>query len=261
MQRYWTVYKGFVRSSLARELEFRANFIAKILQNVMWVVFFYFIIEIIFLNTDSIAGWDRPQALALAAVAMVVGSANFLFCFSLHDIPEQIRRGTLDFVITKPIDSQFWVSTRRFNFNEVGSLTAALALLTYAVLNSRQPVPLDRALAFLVLLVVALVLYYCLSLAMMTLAVYFVRIDNLWVLANTALEVSRFPIDIYASPIRRILTFGVPMAFLASVPVMVLLKEAPLWYAALGVAFASAALVASRWFWKFSLTRYTSASS
>lgn len=261
MSRYWTVYKEFVRSSLAREVEFRANFIAKILQNIVWIFFFYFLIEIIYLNTEDVAGWNRAQALTLAATAMVTNITFRLFFQSMYEIPEQIRKGTLDFVVTKPVDTQFWVSTRRFNFNELGALLAAFGILFYGVSQSQISVAPLSALAYAVLLVSALVIFYAFTFAIMTLSVYFVRIDNLWVLSEMSLDVARYPVDIYALGIRQFLTFIFPLAFLGSIPVAVLLKGAPLWYVPVSLAFALVGLCFSRWFWLFSLRRYTSASS
>ena len=44
MGRYWKIYRTFFTSSLARELEFRANFFAKVLQNGVWIFFFLMIL-------------------------------------------------------------------------------------------------------------------------------------------------------------------------------------------------------------------------
>lgn len=261
MRRYWTVYKEFVRSSLAREVEFRANFFARLLQNIVWIFFFYFMVEIIYSNTPDIAGWNRGQALALAATAMIINITHRLIFQSMHEIPEQIRKGTLDFVITKPLDSQFWVSTRRFYFNEIGALLSAFGLLAYGISQSGSSFGLPQVLSYLTLLFAALVIFYAFTMFIMTLAVYFVRVDNLWIISEMSLEVARYPVDIYNFGVRQFLTFCLPLAFLGSIPILVLLKNGPLWYVPAGLAIATAGVVFTRFFWQYSLRRYTSASS
>ena len=58
MQRYWKIYKTFFLSSFARELEFRANFFAKIGQNVIWIFFFVLILLVIWKQR-----WEHRQRL------------------------------------------------------------------------------------------------------------------------------------------------------------------------------------------------------
>jgi ABC-2 type transport system permease protein len=122
VQRYWKIYRTFFVSSFARELEFRANFIAKVGQNVVWIFFFILILLVIYRNTNSVAGWSRGDAFVLAATCFFMNAAFSAFFMSLTEIPEQVRRGTLDFVLTKPVDTQFWISTRKFNFDQIGTL-------------------------------------------------------------------------------------------------------------------------------------------
>jgi len=121
MLRYWRVYKTFFTSSFARELEFKANFIAKLGQNIMWIFFFVMILLVVYGNTKSVAGWDRGDAFVLGATIFLMNAVFNAIFFSLQDIPSQIRLGTMDFVVTKPMDTQFWVSSRRFNFDRDAS--------------------------------------------------------------------------------------------------------------------------------------------
>ena len=136
MQRYWRIYKTFFISSFARELEFRANFFAKIAQNAIWIGFFVLILLVIYRNTDSVAGWSRGAAFILAATCFLMNSVHSALFFSLNEIPEQVRKGTLDFVITKPIDTQFWVSSRKFNFDQIGTLVAGVVMVVKFFLGS-----------------------------------------------------------------------------------------------------------------------------
>jgi ABC-2 type transport system permease protein len=96
---------------------------------------------------------------------------------------------------------------------------------------------------------------------LMTTGVWLVRVDNLWVLGDSVMQVSRFPLDIYQPSLQRFFLYVVPLGFLATVPARQLARDADPRLAMLAVAWAVAFLIASRWFWKFAMTRYTSASS
>lgn len=261
MGRTLRIYRAFWASSLSRDREYRANFIAQLIQSAIWVVFSYLIVEIVFANAQQVAGWNRGQMLAVVGVSMLTGALVYTFMPALQELPEQVRRGTLDFVVTKPVDAQFWVSFRRFNLAECGSVFAALVLTGYGVAQSGGPLDPVRIFAGFVLALIAAGLYYCLMMMTMTLAIYFVRVENLWVLAHTGLETTRFPVEIYKPAIQRVLLFIVPLAFLATVPVGVALRGWDMMFVAYGLGFLALGLALTRWFWRFSLTRYTSASS
>ncbi|MBS1722234.1 MAG: ABC-2 family transporter protein [Armatimonadetes bacterium] len=261
MSRYWRVYKLFWTSSLQRELEFRANFIAKIFQNLVWIVFFLTIVLVIYSNTDSVAGWNRGDAFVLAATVFLLGSASTAFFFSLMEIPEQVRRGTLDFVVTKPIDSQFWVSLRRFNFDQIGAIIAGLTMLVFGVVTSHHSVTLVGVVFFAVLFCAAVVLYNSFVTMLMTLGIWLVRVDNLWVLGETVQQIARYPIDMYRPGVKLLLTYYLPLAFIATIPASQLVREPDLRSVAIGVAWAIGLFIVARRYWRFAMVHYSSASS
>jgi len=261
MARYWRIYRTFFTSSLARELEFRANFLAKIAQNCLWIGFFLLIILVIFRNTNSIAGWSRGDTFILAATCFLMNAIVQAFFMSLMEIPEQVRRGTLDFVITKPVDTQFWVSLRRFNFDQVGTLLAGAVLIVIGVIQSLlTPSPLQWV-AYLLLTLFATTLFYSFNLALMTLGIWLVRVDNLWVLGETIMQVARYPIDIFSAGLQRVLTFILPLAFLATIPARQLTRAIEWPMVAVGGMYAIGTFILARFFWRFALKHYGSASS
>lgn len=261
MRRYGRVYRTFFVTSLTREMEFRANFFAKVLQNCTWVFFFVMVLLVVYRNTDSVAGWLRGHAFVLGATVFLLTSLVGGLFFSLMEIPQHVRMGTLDFVLTKPIDSQFWVSLRRFNFDRVGALLSGVALLAVGLaISGLQPSLLQLA-GYFGLVFASLAIFYSVTLMMMTLGIWFVRVDNLWVLTETVLDVARFPTDIFPRLLQRIFVFGVPLAFLATMPSRQLIHGFDGAMLGLGLFWGIVLLACSRWFWRFATRHYTSASS
>ena len=260
MRRYLRVYRSFARSSIQREMEFRANFFAKIGQNLVWLAFFTIVLLVVYGRTTSVAGWSKGEALVLAANVFLMGSLSTGLFFSLTEIPEQVRRGTLDFVLTRPLDAQFWVSTRRLAPEQAGSALVGLGMVAVGLrLDGLHP-SAGQWLAWAALVLGAVALFYSFNLALMTTAVWFVRVDNLFVLTETTQQVARFPTDIYGAALARFLTFAVPLGVLGTVPARALVRglDAGTFLASLG--WAVAALVLSRTFWRYALRQYGSAS-
>lgn len=261
MRRYWRVYRTFFVSSFARELEFRANFFAKVLQNMLWVGFFLLVLLVIYRNTTSVAGWGKGDAFILTATCFLMNAFAGALFFSLTEIPSQVRLGTLDFVVTKPIDSQFWISGRRFNFDQIGTLFAGVVLVWVGASMSDLTPSLAQVAAYLILTFCSLVVFYAFNLMLMTTGIWLVRVDNLWVLSESVMQVARYPLDIYGSGLQRVFTYAIPLAFLATVPSRQLVKGLDWSMVGLGLVWAIGFLVLARVFWRFALRHYTSASS
>ena len=251
----------FVTSSFNRELEFRANFVAKLIQNVMWIGFAVAIVLVVFANTKSIAGWSQPTVLVLTGTAAIMTSLSAGLFFSLMEIPQQVRQGTLDFVVTKPVDAQMWVSLRRVNFDQLGPLSFGIALLVYGLHTAHAHPDLVQWTAWFVLTAAALAMFYSLSLSLMTLAIWLVRVDNLWVLTETASSMSRTPVDVYPAIVQRFFLYFLPLAFFATMPAKALIEGFNGYWLVLGTLWGAGALIASRLFWRYATRHYASASS
>lgn len=261
MARYWRVYRTFFLSSLTRELEFKANFFARVLQNVVWTLYFIAVLIVIYSNTNSVAGWDRGDGVVLMATMFLMDAIAGAFFMSLIEVPEQVRRGTLDFVITKPIDTQFWVSTRRFNLNQIGTMLVGCGMVGIGLwLGGAVPSPMQW-LAYGLGMIASLALFYSFNLFLMTLGIWLVRVDNLWVLSETVTLLARFPMEIYGPVAQRFLTWVVPLAFLSFIPAQQLVKGLDFVGLGVGLLWGLGALIMTRAFWRFALRSYTSASS
>lgn len=262
MGRYWRIYANFVRTSFNRELEFRGNFLAKVVENIVWMGFFLLILQVVYLNADSVAGWGKGDGYTLAATCfLLLAVVNAIFTFGMVELPEKVRKGTLDFDIVKPVDIQFLISFRKFNFSEVGTLLVGIVMVFIGARLAGHVPSLADITLYILMLLCSIVIFYSFNLAMMTTSIWLVRVDNLWVLGHTVFDISRFPLDIFGVRMRTILTYYIPLAFIATVPARALLGRLDMAHAAIGVAWAIGFFVISRWFLKFALRHYTSASS
>lgn len=261
MARYWRIYRTFFVSSFARELEFRANFFAKILQNLMWIGFFLLILLVIYRNTNNVAGWSRGDAFVLAATVFLMNAIVSALFMALQEIPEHVRKGTLDFIITKPIDTQFWISTRKFNFDQVGNLLVGMAMVGVGVYLSGVHPSFVAWMAYVVLVFCSIAIFYAFNLMLMTTGIWLVRVDNLWVLGESVQQVARYPIDIFPGGVRMFFVYVVPLAFIATMPARQIVRGFDPAGMLLGIAWALVFGVMARGFWRFALRHYASASS
>lgn len=261
MRRNFRVWRTFVRASIARDLEFRANFFAKMLQNLTWFLFFFVIIQVLYANTTTIAGWGRGSAYILTGTITLVDSTLFMCFWGLTEIPSMVRQGTLDFLVSKPVDGLFWASMRMFRVDTIGRMAAGIGLVIWGCSIEHFAFSLPNVLAYLFLVLCAMITFYTVMAFLMTLAVWFVRVDNLWVISDVINMTGRNPIDIWPQPTRMILTYYLPIAVIASIPARQLRSG---WSAPdllTGLAWVIGGLVVVRLFWDWSMKHYSSASS
>lgn len=258
--RYWKLLNRFWGSALAAELEYRGNFALAAIAAVAMLVGSIFSLSLLYQGGYRPGGWKFDEALlVLGAFTILEGFSNTFLGPNLNRIVEQVQKGTLDFVLLKPVDSQFWLSTRFFSPWGLPNLLFGLGVWVYA--GSRLGMGLSGYLLGLGLLGVASLLLYSLWFILGSTSIWFVKIYNVTEVLRGLLEAGRYPIGAYPALYRFFFTFVVPVAFLTTVPAEASLGrlEPPTLLLALGIALFMFAF--ARFFWRLALRSYTSASS
>jgi len=260
--RYWRLFRVQVRSSVLLGLQYRADFALDGLVSLFWTLTALVPLFTVFHLRESVAGWTFEEALLVTGwftllEAILEGAINP----SLTAVVEHIRKGTLDFVLLKPADAQFLVSTARFEPWRSTNLITALVLWTYAFVRMGQPPSLPGSLAALLLLVVATALLYSLWILTVSAAFYVVKIDNLTNLFNSIFDAARWPVEVFRGVIRWVFTFVIPLALMTTFPAQAMLGRLSLATLAWSVVGGGAFGWLARRVWLSSIARYTSASS
>ncbi len=259
---YLRLFGLFVRTCAVKEMEFRGNFWMGSVTNVGWVLTYLVLAQIIYSNTDAVGGWTKGQmVMLLGTYTLSFGLIAVFFHRNLAELPTQVRMGTFDFTLLKPVNSQFFISLRYLSFTELGTTTSAALLVIYgAALDGLRITPVG-ALKYLVMVFLGVVIFYSIFLMMMTTAFWFVRVDNLWTLAETVTQVARTPMHIYGPAAQRFFTFVLPLIFIAHIPSEALFRGVDIRVFALAVGVAAVLLVISSRFWNYATRFYSSASS
>ncbi|NJL45254.1 MAG: ABC transporter permease, partial [Leptolyngbyaceae cyanobacterium SM2_3_12] len=113
MERYLTVLRLFWSTAIAAELEYRVNFLVAAVTSLGGLVGSVFGLFLFYRTGYEFEGWSWEQALLVLGVfTLLQGFSATVLIPNLNKIVTQVQQGTLDFVLLKPISSQFWLSTR-----------------------------------------------------------------------------------------------------------------------------------------------------
>lgn len=260
--RYLKLLVIFYKNSLVRELEYRVNFLANALMSVFWLAWGILGVSIFFWHRNTMGDWTYPEVLMVVGLfTFFEGVIEALLRPNVGAVIEQIRDGTLDFVLTKPVNTQFIASLRNLVIWRLVDVIIGLFVILYGLSQLHLTPTLAQIGFFVAMIVSALVMVYSIWLMMVSFAFWFVKIDNITELFYAFYEAGRYPVTIYRGAVRVLLTFIVPIAFITTFPASALLGRLDATTASTGFAFAIGLFIASNRFWNFALRHYSSASS
>jgi ABC-2 type transport system permease protein len=263
--RQWTRYPRILlicwRAALSTELEYRLNFVSSAALSVFWMAWAAAGVSVYFRFTGAVAGWTYPELLVVIGLFFTVnGLRQVLFDPNLKRMNEYVRLGTLDFLLTRPVDAQVLVSLRYVGVgNLLDPVLGVVLTVVGSVLTGRQPTVAALG-SFLLSFACAVVLLYALTLTLMALAVRLVGAQELEEVSFAVVETARFPAQLYRDPVQTVLMV-VPVAFLTTVPAQALLGRLDPYLLPLSPAVAAVALALATVLWKRSLRAYTGASA
>lgn len=260
MKRYLSVLKLFWSTAIAAELEYRLNFLIATLSSLGSLIGSLFGLFLFYRTGYQFQGWSWEEALIVLGIfTLLQGFSATLLVPNLNKIVTQVQEGTLDFVLLKPISSQFWLSSRIISPWGLPDLTFGLILIVYA--GNHLGVSLIGYLLSLIPFLFGLISLYSLWFMLGATSIWFVKIYNVTEVLRGLLEAGRFPIAAYPVAYRVFFTFIIPVAFLTTVPAETMLNRVE-WEWILGSGLLSVILLqSSKFFWRFALRFYTSASS
>lgn len=252
----------FLRLGVLNELQYRANFWIQLLRSLVNLATALAGLGVVFNQTATLGGWRQDELLALVGVYFLVGAGvNLVFLPSMGQFIGDVRKGTLDYVLTKPEDAQLLVSIRRVDVWRLIDVAMGCGVLGVALARLGDDLGPGEAAAFGVTLLAGGAIVYSFLLALATTAFWFVRVENILVVFQSMYAAGRWPVGIYPPWLRGTLTFVVPIAFAITVPTTALVGRLG-WPTLVGtVALAVAMLAFSRWFWTFGVRHYSGASA
>ncbi len=243
-------------------MEYRANFWINIFQTILELGVALGGLWVVFRHTETLGGWLPEELLVLVGVYFLVGGLiRSLIRPSMEKFMEDVRRGTLDFILTKPADAQMLVSIQRMEFWRTVDIFVGGVVIAVALTRLGSRIGLGEALAFGVTIVAGGLIVYSFWLMLSTASFWFVKVENIQVIFMSMYQAGRWPINIYPAWLRLILTFLVPVAFATTVPAQAFTGRAtlPLMFGSVGLALLL--LVLSRLFWRYGIRFYSGASA
>jgi len=248
------------RASLLVALQYRLDFFLQFSLGLFWSVSALVPLVVLFRMRDQVAGWTWPEALLVASFFLMIKSVlSAVIQPSAVATVEQIRLGTLDFVLLKPADSQFLVTTSRLELARGSDFLAGLVLMAIALVARGEPVTAGGVAAAIWLFAAGVAILYSLFVLVLSMAFLFVKIDNLSYLMASIFDAARWPSSIFRGALALLFTFVIPLAVMTTYPSLALLGRAGAGRLAIATGVTGFFIVLSRFAWRRAIRHYTSA--
>lgn len=262
MRRYWRLLKIFYKNTLTNELEYRVNFLSNVFLSLFWLVWAALSVRVYFFHTDSIAGWNYNEVLVVMGLFfMMNGLRQLILEPNLSRLSEYVKMGTLDYILTKPVNSQFLISLRYIGVFNWSDPLLGLGLIIYGLSQAQRTPTLGHIGLFVLMITAAMFILYGFSLIVQTLTIWLVSVERVDTLIEGMLETGRFPVTFYRGWLSGLLTVIIPVAFITTFPAQALLGRLDPIIGVAAVGLAVVLFVIASWFWNFALRHYTGASA
>jgi ABC-2 type transport system permease protein len=260
VRRYLSLLALQLKAAALLSLQYRVDFFVQLAMSLFWSATALVPLLVLFSQRKSVAGWSAEEALVVTGFFMALkGILLGAIQPALGNVVEHIRKGTLDFLLLKPVDAQFLLSTSKLDLTHMADLLAGCALAVYAARASGARLSLAACALSLLLLLCALAILYALWIMVVSLSFRVVKIDNLSYLIVSTFDAARFPASVFRGVLAFLFTFVIPLALMTTYPALALLDKIELHQVLIALTVACAFLVASRAVWLRSIRFYTGA--
>ena len=262
IKKYFKIYSLFNYTSFAIEMEYKFNILIDLITAISGLIGSIFLLSIFFANSREIGGWSFEQALIIQSIYTILnGITNTWFSPNLKEIVNYIREGTLDFVLIKPIDSQFWISLKRISPSGLIEIILGIIVLACCLYINSISINLYLFLLLTISLSCSISILYSLWFIISTTTIWFVKTWNATEVLRSFLYIGRFPLNSFSFTLRIFFSTVIPITFITSIPSELILGIAPIWMIAIEMLVSYVFITMSRKFWLYALKFYTSASS
>jgi ABC-2 type transport system permease protein len=224
----WRIVGQVSAVNLRGRMSYRADFITSIMFGILWQTSTLIFASVLLTRFDGIGNFPNSGVLLIIGMRLLSHGLNVLFFDNLAYLPIRVNEGRMDGYFLRPVPIFTQVLISDFNVNAFGDLAVGATTFGFAVTflhASWTPAKIS----YLVLAVLGGMLIE--AAVQWTLACLLLRSPASWVLASWADELmatfGNYPLSIVPKAVQGLLTFVLPLAFVAYFPAEVILGIAP----------------------------------
>lgn len=218
------IYRSLLGAALRGQMQYRANVLMMLLGGIAYQGAGFVFIWVVLDRFGSIGGWSLGEVAFLYGVRLCAHGLMVCFFNQMMSVDQVVREGEFDRYLVRPVNPLISLLTRRTLLSAFGDLLGGCLLV--AVSATMVPVEWSvPAVAYLVLAICGGALVEgSVQLAFGSMAFRLLSTGGLRFVGDDLFNLfGGYPLKIFPTGARFVLTFILPLAFVAYLPVSVLL--------------------------------------
>jgi len=256
--RYLNYFLKNVRMILSSEMQYKANFIIRIITLSSFDIIMPIIGLLIYVRSNGFYGWSLYEFLLFQGVFMMVTGIDRLFFQKVDwSLSEMVLNGTLDRDLLYPIDTLSYISFKNLNLEQIVNTLLGISVIIYSIVKLDITVTPKNLILFLMFIFFAIVLIFSLAMLRFGIIVRAIMIGRIGELFRISKSYAQYPVDIFSSFFSSAFRYLIPLAIIAHYPSSALLGKTVenFHYVLLSIVII---LIITRYFWLKTLKYYES---
>jgi ABC-2 type transport system permease protein len=257
---YFKIMLKSIAMELSSEMAYKWNFIIKAISLVFADIVAPLVALLIYSNTSGIPGWSFEEFVLFQGTLILIMGLNHLSQIMLPvNVMTDIREGTFDKYLIKPFKTLALLTVTSWDIEGAAEVVVGTGLVIWAMIKTGIGVFSLNFLAYLYLLVLAYIFFYCFMVLIASLGFLVIKSYALLDLFWKAADFARYPIDIYGPSLRLLLTFIFPMAVVSFYPATTLIRGVNLLTMAKATIPIVIIFILTMFAWSSAMKKYSSA--
>lgn len=260
------LYRRLLSIQIRAQLQYRVSFIMEVFASGVTLAMWFVAIAFVLQRFDNIGGWQ------LAEIAFLYGLIEFSFGlmdmmfggFDPRDFGQEVRRGTFDRFLLRPVNITLQVLGSAFFLRRLGRIAQGGVILFIALFSLDIDWTLGKILYLPLLSIGQIAFFASISVFGSTIAFWTIEsIEAVNILTYGTSDMVAFPMHIYPNWMIRFFTYIVPAIFINYYPALFILdKTTPLAMPSFAPFIAPLVGFVMLWlsfrFWHFGIRHYQS---
>lgn len=211
---YLKLFCSFFKISFLKSITYRFDFIMSLFEGLTMLainMLFFYVTAIVTGNENN------PYNFLLATVYQVyIGIFYGLFIDNITGLKFYINRGDLDWMLMKPVSSQFYISMRFINFGHFISAIFSIPVMFIVLDKYNMGISKIGLLISILYLIIGLIDAYTLLITTTSLAIVFTSSGNVSGLILPLISLGKYPRKMFSETISRAIIILLPAILLCN---------------------------------------------
>ena len=240
-------------------MEYRSDFLFWLVVSLMWTAFNYFFFYLIFGNVETVAGWTQDELMIVLSFFTMIDALTWsIFWPNMSNYTESVFSGGLSKYLLQPVNSIFLLTTEHITYHNVPRFFIGLAVLIATAVKMDISVSFLQIVLVITLFLISFVFLYSGWFLLATISLWVEKLQNINDIMPGFRRIYQIPRQVYTGITSLTVSFIFPVALVTSLPSEVLLGRTPIFLCIYFAVFTFVFALISYFFFKVSITKYSS---